>query len=1138
MTKNARSLTAALVAAAGLALANSAGAADVTWDNGASNFLWDTTSLNWGGAAWNNAAGNAAIFGGTGVGPMAVPGSITVRSMNFTASGYSLAGPGPLSLTSSGAGTLVAGAVNVDAGLIATINAPITGPVGLQKLGTGALELGGANSITGSITMAGYVTANVQIGSPIGGVGGTLTLLNAGTLPPTTKVGITNGTLDLGSNNVTLAGLTFQNPAANTVVGSGTLRVNGEIHVLGDTSGGNGNTIATNVDLGGGTQMVRVGVNTFFILQNACAFTGTLSNGSLFKSYGLQNTGNQGNTDGIGLYGNNTYTGSTTINGGAVITGTNATTSVTVSGGGIGSGLFLQGANGSLGAAPTIQVVGGALLRLDNNAAIAATAIAPAVAAGQNNNRIRDDAAILLRDASLTLVSLAATPASETFGSLSITGGHNIITLTPTTPASGGTAVLTCAGNLSLGSRATVSVNTPATAPLGGASSQLFINGALPTPDATGLLPRMIGNNTADFLTYSPATGLTPYTGYTINSLATPGVNVALTAATATAGSLAINALKTSGTFTTTITAPDVLTVSSGMVYSTTGTNSFAGGTLNFGATPGVFWGTNTVTNTAALAGSQGLVLGSGTLTLAGNLSALTGMITQNSGTVNLNTNTFTGPIEVRSGQLSLGTSQSGLGTILLGVPEQDDDLFGTVPSLSLSAAGAGATFNANIVVDNGTLSFAGNPLSSGTMAAINPLGNSTGSQTLSGAILLNTPLNLQGGGASGTGATNFTGAISGPSYMNIRNGRVVFGAASTLSNAGGLIIGAGGNTAQVSTLGTASGNGPITMNGGNNTFLAYDGASSIYAGPITIQNSSAAGDAPRVTPLNTSTIANPFNLNGAIVPVVAAGRTGTWSGPISGSGALFKTTVTTVGLTDNTGTLVLSSPSNTYTGAMTVGAGTLVVNGAFPTASAAVNTGAVLTGSGTIGAGVTVNSGGTLAPGSSPGTINTGNLTVSGTLVCDVDLGSPRAADLVAVTGTVTLNATSVLSVNALNAGSPASGTFIIVSNDGTDAVSGTFGSVTGLPTGFAGTVNYAFTGTDSLGRTGDGNDIAIVIEPSCYANCDLSTGSPLLNVNDFICFQSKFAAADPYADCDRSGTLNVNDFICFQSTFAAGCP
>jgi hypothetical protein len=58
------------------------------------------------------------------------------------------------------------------------------------------------------------------------------------------------------------------------------------------------------------------------------------------------------------------------------------------------------------------------------------------------------------------------------------------------------------------------------------------------------------------------------------------------------------------------------------------------------------------------------------------------------------------------------------------------------------------------------------------------------------------------------------------------------------------------------------------------------------------------------------------------------------------------------------------------------------------------------------------------------------------------------------------------------------------------------------------------------------------------CYANCDNSTGFPALNIEDFICFQTRFAAADPYADCDQSGSLNAGDFVCFQGRYVAGCP
>jgi hypothetical protein len=39
-----------------------------------------------------------------------------------------------------------------------------------------------------------------------------------------------------------------------------------------------------------------------------------------------------------------------------------------------------------------------------------------------------------------------------------------------------------------------------------------------------------------------------------------------------------------------------------------------------------------------------------------------------------------------------------------------------------------------------------------------------------------------------------------------------------------------------------------------------------------------------------------------------------------------------------------------------------------------------------------------------------------------------------------------------------------------------------------------------------------------TCYSNCDASTVSPLLNVNDFTCFQNHFAAGASSANCDLS--------------------
>jgi hypothetical protein len=60
------------------------------------------------------------------------------------------------------------------------------------------------------------------------------------------------------------------------------------------------------------------------------------------------------------------------------------------------------------------------------------------------------------------------------------------------------------------------------------------------------------------------------------------------------------------------------------------------------------------------------------------------------------------------------------------------------------------------------------------------------------------------------------------------------------------------------------------------------------------------------------------------------------------------------------------------------------------------------------------------------------------------------------------------------------------------------------------------------------------------CYANCDGSTGAPLLTANDFQCFLNKYAAGNTYANCDGSTgnpLLTANDFQCFLNKYAAGC-
>ncbi len=82
---------------------------------------------------------------------------------------------------------------------------------------------------------------------------------------------------------------------------------------------------------------------------------------------------------------------------------------------------------------------------------------------------------------------------------------------------------------------------------------------------------------------------------------------------------------------------------------------------------------------------------------------------------------------------------------------------------------------------------------------------------------------------------------------------------------------------------------------------------------------------------------------------------------------------------------------------------------------------------------------------------------------------------------------------------------------------------------------------GTNPLGQTEGWIVHLSAPAPACYANCDGSTATPVLNAIDFSCFLSAFATGNSYANCDGSTvepTLTANDFQCYLNKYAAGCP
>ncbi len=133
---------------------------------------------------------------------------------------------------------------------------------------------------------------------------------------------------------------------------------------------------------------------------------------------------------------------------------------------------------------------------------------------------------------------------------------------------------------------------------------------------------------------------------------------------------------------------------------------------------------------------------------------------------------------------------------------------------------------------------------------------------------------------------------------------------------------------------------------------------------------------------------------------------------------------------------------------------------------------GGTLKGTGTVG--TVAMSSGTVAPGNSPGTLSTGNLTFTGG-THEAELGgkSDGQFDQLDVTGTVTLGSATTLSLSLVNSYAPAvNDSFVLIDNDGTDAVSGTF-------------KDWADGGKKTLGSYtyqlnydgGSGNDVVLLV-------------------------------------------------------------
>ena len=304
---------------------------------------------------------------------------------------------------------------------------------------------------------------------------------------------------------------------------------------------------------------------------------------------------------------------------------------------------------------------------------------------------------------------------------------------------------------------------------------------------------------------------------------------------------------------------------------------------------------------------------------------------------------------------------------------------------------------------------------------------------------------------------------------------------------------GVGGGGAARGSSGYGGGNGGLSAGGGGAAFggglFAMDGAQVTIGAGVSFSggsvNGGSAGDYRPYSPDGASggaaQGAGLFIHGGQVLFNPMAGETITVADQVSGLGGISK---------QGAGTLVFGATN--LSGASNVAAGTM-------------------TSTGTLGS-VTVEAGARLEVGTGFATLNTGNLSLLTGATLGFQIGGKTAAlfDQLNVTGTVAIDGAS-LDLQALN-GFTAQGSFTIIFNDGTDAVSGTFAGLAEGAEVLLGTQQFVLS---YIGGTG--NDVTLT-------STDYVAGDPIVLDLDGDGFHFVSGVA---FDLDANGTAEVLSWV-----------
>jgi fibronectin-binding autotransporter adhesin len=428
------------------------------------------------------------------------------------------------------------------------------------------------------------------------------------------------------------------------------------------------------------------------------------------------------------------------------------------------------------------------------------------------------------------------------------------------------------------------------------------------------------------------------------------------------------------------------------------------------------------------------------------------GLVKSGTGTLTLNTtNTYTGPTTISAGVLAVDNLNDGG---------------------SASSIGASGTAAANLVINGGTLRLTGSQtntnrsLTLGASGGILDVATASSSMQISGVAtgtgkltkngpgtLIFTRANTFSGGTLINGGTiylaNATANSSGlgSGTVTISNGTLSMANVQASETASWNLVVPAGGTARVNADGRCQLNGSLTGGGDLTFYTPYvrteiDGNWSAFTGRIFVVSDADGGNF-RIR--NSAGLANAaldigedvyafYNLSpGSNVTYPIGTLSGNATGYLAGCNSASRTITWQVGARNEdsvfagvianatgpsalakvgTGVLTLSGAS-TYTGATTVSAGTLRMNGSSSASSYTVQNGARLSGSGSITGNVTVQAGGSIAFGVGAAGANhlsiTGNLSISGNVVVSAELLGGALADgnyqLLSYTGTLSGN-------------------------------------------------------------------------------------------------------------------------------------